>query len=114
MKNLSEAQQIEQEGKELLARLDSRDLIVALDENGKTLSSKELAEFIETKGIHGTSRITFVVGGAYGLSNEVLQKANYKLSLSRMTFSHQVIRLIFLEQLYRAFSIIHHLPYHHE
>jgi len=101
------------EGELLLKKITPTDFIILLDEKGKEYSSVEFANFISKKSVHESS-LTFVIGGAYGFSNEVYERANAKLSLSKMTFSHQLIRLIFAEQLYRAFTIIKGEPYHHE
>lgn len=89
------------------------DEIILLDENGKEFSSEKFSEFIEKKTIHSSRNLTFVVGGAYGFSDFLLNQNYEKIALSKMTFSHQLIRLIFVEQLYRAFSIIKNEPYHH-
>ena len=113
-RKLSEAQQKEQEGELILKSLESGDHIVLLDEGGKEFRSTEFASWIEHKQNISTRRLVFVVGGPYGFSPKVYSAANEKLSLSRMTFSHQMIRLLFVEQLYRAYTIINHLPYHHE
>jgi len=101
------------EGELLLKKITSNDFMILLDENGKEYHSKEFAQFIQKQSLHQSS-LTFVVGGAYGFSKEIYNRANTQLSLSKMTFSHQLIRLIFAEQLYRAFSIIKGEPYHHE
>lgn len=101
------------EGSLILDKIDASDFLVLLDEKGKQMTSEELARWIETKQIYGTSKIVFVVGGAYGFSTDVYDRAQYKLSLSKMTFSHQMVRMIFKEQLYRAFTIIKGEPYHH-
>jgi 23S rRNA (pseudouridine1915-N3)-methyltransferase len=85
-----------------------------LDENGKSFDSIEFADFLEKKSEQNLKNLVFVVGGAYGFSLELYQRGDFKLSLSKMTFSHQVIRLFFLEQLYRAFTIIKGLPYHNQ
>ena len=102
-----------EEGREILKTVDKDDYVVLLDDKGKVFSSLEFASWLEKRQIHNRS-IVFVVGGAYGFSQEMYQRADFKLSLSAMTFSHQIIRAIFAEQLYRAFSIIKGLPYHHE
>ncbi|HON18001.1 MAG TPA: 23S rRNA (pseudouridine(1915)-N(3))-methyltransferase RlmH [Salinivirgaceae bacterium] len=101
------------EGKSLLKRLNANDFVVLLDEKGKTFTSNEFAEWIQQKQI-SQKKIVFVIGGAYGFSDEVYQKADFMLSLSPMTFSHQLVRVLFMEQLYRAFAIIHKIPYHHD
>ena len=113
-RKLSEAQQKELEGEEILKNISSGDHVVLLDEGGKEFRSTEFASWIEHKQNISTKRLVFVVGGPYGFSQKVYAAANEKLSLSRMTFSHQMIRLLFVEQLYRAYTIINNLPYHHE
>lgn len=113
-RKLSEQQQKEQEGELIAKYMDSGDYVVLLDEGGKEFRSKEFASWIEHKQNISTKRIVFVVGGPYGFSQKVYSMANEKISLSRMTFSHQMIRLLFVEQLYRAYTIINGLPYHHE
>ncbi|MBP3614821.1 MAG: 23S rRNA (pseudouridine(1915)-N(3))-methyltransferase RlmH [Bacteroidaceae bacterium] len=113
-RKLSEAQQKEQEGELILKSFAPGDHIVLLDEGGREFRSTEFAAWIEHKQNISTRRLVFVVGGPYGFSQKVYSAANEKLSLSRMTFSHQMIRLLFVEQLYRAYTIINHLPYHHE
>ncbi len=102
------------EGDLILSKLDKKDLVILLDEKGKVYSSKEFAEFIQNKTINSVKKLVFVVGGAFGFSDEVYQRANYKISLSKMTFSHLMIRLIFKEQLYRAYTILKGERYHHE
>jgi 23S rRNA (pseudouridine1915-N3)-methyltransferase len=110
----SDVEQIKKnEGELVLKKIASTDYLILLDENGKEFHSKDFANFIEKQSIHQSS-LTFVIGGAYGFSKEVYERANTKISLSKMTFSHQLIRLIFAEQLYRAFTIIKGEPYHHE
>lgn len=113
-RKLSEAQQKELEGEDILKNINSGDHVVLLDEGGKEFRSTEFASWIEHKQNISTKRLVFVVGGPYGFSQKVYSAANEKLSLSRMTFSHQMIRLLFVEQLYRAYTIINNLPYHHE
>jgi 23S rRNA (pseudouridine1915-N3)-methyltransferase len=108
------AQQKSAEADKILAKLKNDDFLVLLDEKGKTFSSVEFADFIEKKATHSTKKMVFLIGGAYGFDERLYERANDKLSLSRMTFSHQLIRLIFMEQLYRAYTIIHHFPYHNE
>jgi 23S rRNA (pseudouridine1915-N3)-methyltransferase len=112
-KNLSREQQKVEEGQMILKKITSDDFIILLDERGMELDSVQLASFIEKHMLQSTKSMVFVVGGPYGFSDEVYQRANYKLSLSKMTFSHQLIRLIFAEQLYRAFTITRGEPYHH-
>jgi len=112
-KSLSVSQQKQLEGDLILKQLKSTDFLVLLDENGKEFSSVLFSEFIEKQMIASVQQLVFVIGGPYGFSEEVYQRANTKISLSKMTFSHQMVRLIFVEQLYRAFSIIKGEPYHH-
>lgn len=113
-KNLTEAQQKEAEGRNILAALDKSDHVVLLDERGKQFTSIEFARYIERKMSTVQRRLVFVVGGPYGFSTDVYSRAAEKISLSSMTFSHEMIRLIFTEQLYRAMTIIRGEPYHHE
>jgi len=101
------------EGKRLLKRINNHSYKIALSVSGEHLTSKELAAKIKDLRLHGKSDITFIIGGAYGLSKEVLNSSDFVLSFSDMTFTHQMIRLILLEQLYRAFKIIKKEPYHH-
>lgn len=112
--NLDENVQKKMEGEKILEGITSSDIIVLLDENGKEFSSREFAGFISKQMNASVKNLVFIVGGPYGFSEEVYHRANYKISLSRMTFSHQLIRLIFAEQLYRAFAIINNEPYHHD
>lgn len=101
----------EKEGKKILSKLKDS-FVIALVLDGKQLSSPELANKIEEIKTYHSSNITFVIGGSLGLSNEVIEKANFKLSFSRMTFPHQLMRLILLEQVYRSFRILNNEPYH--
>ena len=102
----------DKEGKKILAKIKDTSYVIALAIDGKSLSSEELADTINKLGIRGISNITFVIGGSLGLSDEVLKRANYKLSFSKMTFPHQLMRLILLEQVYRAYRINNGEPYH--
>lgn len=102
------------EGKMLLKYLDDADQVVLLDERGRSATSAGFAEILQKTMNSGIRHLTFVIGGAYGFSDEVYQKANSRLSLSNMTFSHQMVRLFFTEQLYRAFTILKNEPYHNE
>jgi len=111
---LSEEQLKVQEGKIMLQQLSDADELVLLDERGVGYTSEEMAEFIRQKMVHSSKSLVFAIGGAYGFSEEVYRKAASNISLSRMTFSHQMVRLIFTEQLYRAFTIINGEPYHHK
>lgn len=113
-KNLSEKEQKIQEGNNILKALQPTDYIILLDDKGKQYTSTEFARFIEKKMHVVPKRLVFIVGGAYGFSEEVYARANEKLSLSRMTFTHQMVRLFFAEQLYRAMTILNSEPYHHE
>lgn len=113
-KSLSEAQQKSGEGEMILSSLQPSDFVVLLDEGGKEFRSIEFADWIEKKMASGLKRLVFVIGGPYGFSEAVYGRADTKLSLSRMTFSHQIVRAIFTEQLYRAFTILRNEPYHHE
>jgi 23S rRNA (pseudouridine1915-N3)-methyltransferase len=113
-KNLETELLKNKEGESILKKLDKRDFLVLLDENGKNYRSVDFAAQLERWSIQGIDTLVFVIGGAYGFSGQVYERANAKMSLSPMTFSHQMVRLIFLEQLYRACSINKGEPYHHE
>lgn len=113
-KNLTAPQLIQKEEELLLNALSSDSYVVLLDEKGKECTSVELSQFVEGKMISGTKEVVFVIGGAYGVSNAIKQRANEQLSMSQLTFSHQMIRLILIEQIYRAMTIIRGEPYHHE
>ena len=113
-KSLSEEQQKEKEADLLLKAFLPGDHIVLLDEHGREFRSLEFASWMGKKMAAGLKRLVFVVGGPYGFSPRVHAKGNEKISLSRMTFSHQMIRLVFAEQIYRAMTILNHEPYHHE
>ena len=113
-RNMSEAQQKTAEGKQLLAALETSDYVVLLDEHGTERTSMDYSQWLERRMASGSKRLVFVVGGPYGFSPEVYDRANEKISLSKMTFPHELVRLIFVEQLYRAFTILRHEPYHHE
>ena len=112
-KSLTQEQQKEAEGRLILNQLQPSDTVVLLDEHGKEPRSVEFARWLEHKR-QTSRRLVFVIGGPYGFSQQVYMRANEQLSLSRMTFSHQMVRLIFAEQLYRACTIIQGEPYHHE
>lgn len=114
VKNLSEAQQKEKEGELILKTLQAADHLVLLDEKGKEFTSMQFAAYLEKKMHTVPKRLVFVIGGPYGFSEAVYRAAAEKISLSKMTFSHQMIRLIFTEQLYRALTILNNEPYHHE
>lgn len=100
------------EGRRILAKLSEGETVIALDIKGTQLSSPELAEKLKNLMLEGKSRIAFIIGGSNGLSGEVLSRADFKLSFSKMTFSHQIFRIMLVEQLYRAFKIINNEPYH--
>tara|TARA_B110000902_G_scaffold81782_1_gene97011 strand:- start:11250 stop:11723 length:474 start_codon:yes stop_codon:yes gene_type:complete len=103
----------EKEGNLILESIKNSDYVILLDEKGLALTSVDFAEFLNKKTVSSTNELVFVVGGAFGVSESVYQRANTKLSLSKMTFSHQMVRLIFKEQLYRAFTILKGEKYHH-
>lgn len=102
----------QREGQQVLEQLKGGDFLILLDEKGKSLSSVGLASFLEQQLQMSHKRIIFLIGGAYGFSTEVYERANYKLSLSEMTFSHQMVRLFLVEQLYRAMTLLNNEPYH--
>ena len=114
VKNLSESQQKEKEGELILAKLAATDQLILLDEKGTTFSSVGFSDYLQKKMNSGAKTLVFVIGGPYGFSDEVYQKAQGKISLSLMTFSHQMVRLFFIEQLYRGFTILRNEPYHHQ
>src|SRR5215470_17950510 len=110
---MSEMDLKKKEGEMILDWLRKDDYLVALDEHGKEMSSEKLAEFLQSRANDSVKTLVFVIGGAFGLDDAVLQKAKYKLSLSKLTFPHQLARLILAEQLYRACTIIRNEKYHH-
>ena len=114
VKNLSEAQQKEKEGELILSKITPTDQLILLDENGKTFSSVGFSDFLQKKMNAGIKTLVFVIGGSYGFSETVYQKAQGKVSLSEMTFSHQMVRLFVIEQIYRGFTILRNEPYHHQ
>lgn len=113
-KNLSTDQQKQLEGELILKQLQGGDHVVLLDEHGKEFRSVEFSKWVEQKMQTVNKRLVFIIGGPYGFSPEVYARANEKISLSKMTFSHQMVRFIFVEQLYRAMTIMRGEPYHHE
>ena len=113
-KALAEEQQKAKEGELILGNVASSHHLILLDERGKELTSVAFADELQKKMNAGIKQLTFVIGGPYGFSKEVYDRANGKLSLSKLTFSHQMIRLFFVEQLYRAFTILRNEPYHHQ
>lgn len=112
-KNMDESLQKSKEGALILKNVNPSDILVLLDEKGKIFTSEEFSEEIQKKLNTGMKQLLFVIGGPYGFSPEVYQRANQKIALSKMTFSHQMVRLFFTEQLYRAFTILKNEPYHH-
>ena len=113
-RKLSEAEQKRLEGEAILRLINDSDHVTLLDEHGAELRSIEFADLIQRRMSSGVKRLVFVIGGPYGYSDAVYSRSNSKLSLSKMTFSHQIVRAIFTEQLYRAFTILKNEPYHHE
>lgn len=113
-KNLSKEQQKTKEGELLLKSFKPGDTIVLLDEKGKEFRSVDFANYLQNKLTTINRRLVFVIGGPYGFTESVYEVASEKISLSKMTFSHQMIRILFIEQFYRAMTIIHNEPYHHE
>lgn len=112
-KNLSESEQKTREGVQILAKVNPGDVLVLLDEKAKQFTSEQFASQLQKRMNSGIKQLVYVIGGPYGFSEQVYQKANGKISLSSMTFSHQMIRLFFIEQLYRGFTILRNEPYHH-
>ncbi len=113
-KNLTEELQKEKEAELILGQLQAGDWVVLLDEKGKQFDSVGFSEFVAQKMLKGLKRLVFVIGGPYGFAQAVYREASEKISLSKMTFSHQMVRMIFTEQLYRAMTIMKGEPYHHE
>ncbi|SEK44527.1 23S rRNA (pseudouridine1915-N3)-methyltransferase [Maribacter orientalis] len=112
-KNLSEEQQKDKEGQLILKKLAPTDVLILFDEKGKHFTSIEFSQYLQKKMNSGIKQVVFLIGGPYGFSNDVYAKASGKISLSKMTFSHQMVRLFITEQLYRAFTILKNEPYHH-
>lgn len=113
-KNLSEDQQKDKEGELILKRLAPTDVLILFDEKGKQYTSVEFSTFLQKKMNSGIKQLVFLIGGPYGFSNEIYYKATGKISLSKMTFSHQMVRLFITEQVYRAYTILKNEPYHHQ
>ena len=113
-KGLSQDQQKAKEAELIFKKLTSTDYLILLDERGQELSSIQFADLLNKRMLASTQNLVFVIGGPYGFDNTVYQRANEKLSLSKLTFSHQMVRLFFTEQIYRAFTILKGEPYHHE
>ena len=114
VKNLSQEQQKEKEGELILKQLQPTDVLILLDEKGKEFRSIEFSKYLQKKMNSGIKQLVFVIGGPYGFSSTVYSKSQGKVSFSKMTFSHQMIRLFIVEQVYRAFTILKNEPYHHE
>jgi 23S rRNA (pseudouridine1915-N3)-methyltransferase len=113
-KNLSEEQQKNKEGELILKKLSPTDNLILFDEKGKQFTSVEFSQYLQKKMNSGIKQLVFLIGGPYGFSNEVYAKASGKISLSKMTYSHQMVRLFITEQVYRAFTILKNEPYHHQ
>ncbi|WP_064967012.1 23S rRNA (pseudouridine(1915)-N(3))-methyltransferase RlmH [Tenacibaculum ovolyticum] len=114
VKNLSESQQKEKEGELILSKLQNTDQLVLLDDKGKHFTSIEFSQYLQKKMNSGIKQLVLIIGGPYGFSEAIYKKALGKISLSKMTFSHQMIRLFIVEQIYRGFTILRNEPYHHE
>ncbi|MDB4264441.1 23S rRNA (pseudouridine(1915)-N(3))-methyltransferase RlmH [Maribacter arcticus] len=112
-KNLSEEQQKNKEGELILKKLSPTDALILFDEKGKQYTSIEFSQYLQKKMNSGIKQLVFLIGGPYGFSNEVYNKASGKISLSKMTFSHQMVRLFITEQIYRGYTILKNEPYHH-
>jgi 23S rRNA (pseudouridine1915-N3)-methyltransferase len=112
-KNLSEKLQKKEEGKIILSKISNSDRLILLDENGQEMNSVGFSNFLQKQMNSGLKRLVLVIGGPYGFSEAVYKKASSKLALSKMTFSHQMVRLFIIEQLYRSFTILKNEPYHH-
>ncbi len=113
-KSLTEVLQKEKEGELILKNIVPSDDLILLDERGKSFSSVDFSEYLQKKMNSGLKQLIFVIGGPYGFSDEIYSRANGKISISKMTFSHQMIRPFFIEQLYRAMTILRNEPYHHQ
>ena len=113
-RNMAPSRQKQLEGEAILKNIVDGDFLVLMDERGSQYTSIEFSQWLQKRMLSGVKRLVLVIGGPYGFSEEVYARADQKISLSKMTFSHQIVRAIFAEQLYRAFSILHNEPYHHE
>ncbi|WP_250434531.1 23S rRNA (pseudouridine(1915)-N(3))-methyltransferase RlmH [Hanstruepera flava] len=113
VKHLSEIQQKQKEGELILSKLQPTDVVILLDENGKQYDSVGFSDYLQKHMNSGIKQLVFIIGGPYGFSEDIYNKSHRKLSLSQMTFSHQMVRLFIVEQLYRAFTILKNEPYHH-
>ncbi|MDT7830303.1 23S rRNA (pseudouridine(1915)-N(3))-methyltransferase RlmH [Pricia sp. S334] len=114
VKNLTEVQQRRKEGEQILKKVNSSDVLVLLDENGKQFTSVDFAKHLQKRMNSGIKRLVFAIGGPYGFGDTLYARAQGKVSLSKMTFSHQMVRLFAIEQMYRAFTILRNEPYHHK
>ena len=113
-KNMAPSRQKQLEGEAILRLVGEGDCLTLMDERGAQYTSMEYAQWLQNRMLSGVKRLVLVIGGPYGFSEEIYKRADQKISLSKMTFSHQIVRAIFTEQLYRAFTILHNEPYHHE
>ena len=113
-RNMAASRQKQLEGEAIMRLITEGDYVVLMDERGQQYTSMEYAQWLQKRMLSGVKRLVLVIGGPYGFSEEVYARANQKISLSKMTFSHQIVRAIFAEQLYRAFTILNNEPYHHE
>ena len=113
-KNMAPSRQKQLEGEAILKMVGDGDCLTLMDERGSQYTSIEFSQWLQKRMLSGVKRLVLVIGGPYGFSDEVYARADQKISLSKMTFSHQIVRAIFTEQLYRAFTILHNEPYHHE
>ena len=113
-RNMAPSRQKQLEGEMILKLISEGDWLVLMDERGRQFTSMEYADWLQKRMLSGVKRLAIVIGGPYGFSEDVYKRANEKISLSKMTFSHQIVRAIFAEQLYRAFTILNNEPYHHE
>ena len=113
-KNMASSRQKQLEGEAILRLVGEGDCLTLMDERGAQYTSMEYAQWLQKRMLSGVKRLVLVIGGPYGFSEEIYKRADQKISLSKMTFSHQIVRAIFTEQLYRAFTILHNEPYHHE
>lgn len=113
-RNMAPSRQKQMEGEAILKNIVDGDFLVLMDERGAQYTSIEFSQWLQKRMLSGVKRLVLVIGGPYGFSEEVYARADQKISLSKMTFSHQIVRAIFAEQLYRAFTILHNEPYHHE
>jgi 23S rRNA (pseudouridine1915-N3)-methyltransferase len=113
-KSLNIDQQKTKEGALIMQKIQTSDWVVLLDDKGKEMTSTQFSDWMSKKMLSGLKQLVFIIGGPYGFSKQVYENAHQKLSLSKMTFSHQMVRLFFTEQVYRAFTILNNEPYHHE